>query len=55
MLIKSDKFSVSPITTHIDIKDITKKINVNLIVKKIKQSNYGIKNFQGKPKQVSWD
>ena len=34
MLIKSDNFSVSPISTHIDLKKVSKKINKDLIVKK---------------------
>ena len=52
MLIKSDKFSVSPITTHIDVKDITKKINVNLIVKKIKTIELWYKKFLGKKPKI---
>ena len=35
MLITNDKFSVSPITTHLDIKDVTKKISKEIIFKKI--------------------
>ena len=51
MLIKSDKFSVCPITTHIDVKDVPKKINVNLIVKKIKTIELGYKKLlRKKPK-----
>ncbi len=34
MLIKSDKFSVSPISTHIDIKKVSKTINKRLILNK---------------------
>tara|TARA_E500000178_G_scaffold354013_1_gene421595 strand:- start:1385 stop:2350 length:966 start_codon:yes stop_codon:yes gene_type:complete len=36
MLIKSDKLAVCPITTHLDIKDISKKLTGPLIVNKIK-------------------
>ena len=36
MIIKSDKISVSPITTHIDIKDVSKKLKTSIIVNKIK-------------------
>tara|TARA_B100001093_G_scaffold361578_1_gene346311 strand:+ start:5079 stop:6044 length:966 start_codon:yes stop_codon:yes gene_type:complete len=36
MLIKSNKLSVSPITTHLDIKEISKKINKAKIQNKIK-------------------
>ena len=39
MLIKSKKLSVSPITTHIDIKDVPKNIKKNLIIKKIQTIN----------------
>ena len=34
MLIKSNNFSVSPISTHIDLKKVSKKINKDLIIKK---------------------
>ena len=34
MLIKNKKLSVSPITTHVDIKDVSKKLNKKLIIKK---------------------
>ena len=36
MLIKNKDFAVSPITTHISLKTVAKKININLIIKKIK-------------------
>ena len=39
MLIKGKKFSVSPITTHIDIKDIEKNINKKIITNKGKTIN----------------
>ena len=39
MLIKSDKLTVCPITTHLDIKDISKKLTGPLIVNKIKTIN----------------
>ena len=35
MLIKGKNFSVLPITTHIRVKDVAKKINFKLIVKKV--------------------
>ena len=35
MLIKSKNFSVSPITTHLDLKNVVNKINTKLILKKI--------------------
>ena len=36
MLISNSNLSVSPITTHIDIKDISRKLNSKIIVNKIK-------------------
>ena len=36
MLIKSNNFSVSPITTHLDFRNVTKNIKSKIIVKKIK-------------------
>ena len=36
MLIYNKKLSVCPITTHLPLKFVTKKINKNLIIKKIK-------------------
>ena len=39
MLIYSKKFSVAPLTTHIEIKNISKKINQKEIIKKIKIIN----------------
>ena len=35
MLIRNKKLSVSPITTHIDIKNVSRNLNTNLIVKKV--------------------
>ena len=51
MLIYSKNLSVVPITTHISIKDISKRISKKLIIKKIKtlSSNY-LKIFKKKPK-----
>ena len=51
MLISSKKFSVSPITTHVDLKYVSKKLNSNLIISKIKTINLCFKNiFKKKPK-----
>ena len=36
MLIYNEKLSVSPLTTHIPLKSVVKKINKNIIIKKIK-------------------
>ena len=34
MLIKNNKLAVSPITTHIDLKDVQRNIKKDLIIKK---------------------
>ncbi len=50
MLIKSDKLAVCPITTHIDIRKISKKINKSIIVKKVKRINNWYKsNLKKRP------
>ena len=36
MLIHNKKLSIVPLTTHINIKNVSKKININLIMKKMK-------------------
>ncbi len=43
MLISNKKLSVSPLTTHIDINEVSKKINFSLITKKIKTINLWLK------------
>ncbi len=51
MLIYNEKLSVSPITTHLPIKYISKNINKSIIIKKIKSiNNFFIKNLKKKPK-----
>tara|TARA_Y100000768_G_scaffold388121_2_gene382313 strand:- start:12172 stop:13131 length:960 start_codon:yes stop_codon:yes gene_type:complete len=45
MLIKSKNFAVSPITTHINIKNVVKKISKNLIIKKINTINNWYKKY----------
>jgi len=51
MLIKNKKLAVCPITTHQDIKNISKKISSDLIIKKIKVINkWYIKKMKKKPK-----
>ena len=51
MLIRNKSLSVSPITTHIDIKEIQKKLKSSLIVKKIKIIDlWYSKKFSKKPK-----
>jgi len=51
MLIYNKNFSVAPLTTHTKIKNISKKININLILRKILTLNKGFKRlFKKKPK-----
>jgi 4-hydroxythreonine-4-phosphate dehydrogenase len=51
MLIYSNKLAVCPITTHIDIKSITKKLKSQLIINKIKTIDYCFKRlFKRRPK-----
>ena len=51
MLIRNSKLSVLPITTHIDVKQVNKKINTDLIINKIKTVENWFKiNFRKKPK-----
>ena len=50
MLIKNKKLAVSPITTHLDLKNVPKKLSVSLIIKKIKTiNNWYKKNYHKKP------
>ena len=51
MLIYNKKLSVSPITTHLPIKYVSKNINKLKIIKKVKSINsFFIKNLNKKPK-----
>ena len=50
MLIRNKKLSVSPITTHINLKDVSKKLNKNLIVKKSTINSWFLKNNKKKAK-----
>lgn len=51
MLIRNNKLSVSPLTTHLDIKDVSKRINKKMIIKKIETINmWFTKIFKKKPK-----
>ena len=50
MLIKNDKLSVCPVTTHINIKNISKNINKQKIINKVKTIDKFFKNNFKKPK-----
>ena len=44
MMIYNDKLSVCPLTTHIDIKDVSNNINSELIIKKSKVLTVGLRD-----------
>ena len=51
MLIYNEKLSVSPITTHLPIKYVSKNIKKSKIIKKVKSiNNFFVENFNKKPK-----
>jgi len=51
MLIQNSKFSVSPITTHLDVKQISKNIKKDVIISKvITLNNWFKKTFKKKPR-----
>ena len=53
MLISNEKLMVSPITTHVDLKSIPKKINKTLIVNKVKTINKWFKGSFGKKPKIA--
>ena len=51
MLIANEKFAVCPVTTHIDLKNVSRMLNEELIVNKVKKINkWFLKNYRRKPK-----
>ena len=51
MLIQNNQLAVSPITTHLLVKNISKKINSKIIIKKIiKINQWYLKKVKRKPK-----
>ena len=52
MLIYNNKFAVSPITTHIDIKDISKEIEKKNIIEKISTINKWYKRISKKNPKI---
>ena len=53
MIIKNKKLAVSPITTHLNIKNIPYKINKKIILKKIKtMHNWYFKKYNKKPRMA---
>ena len=53
MIIKNERLMVCPITTHLDIKSISKRINKSLIVKKIKTIDNWYKKTIGKKPKIA--
>ena len=53
MLIKNNELAVSPITTHEDIKNVSKKLNKTIIIKKIKRINDWYKLFLKKKPKIA--
>ena len=52
MLIKNEFLSVCPITTHIDVREVSKKLNKSLIVNKVKTINQWFKKNLGKKPSI---
>ena len=50
MMIKGKNLSVCPITTHLDLKDVSKNINSNKIIAKVHTIQNWYKRFYKKPK-----
>ena len=51
MLIANKKLAVCPITTHINVKDVSKKLKIDKIYKKIRSINFWFKKrFKKRPK-----
>ena len=52
MLIHNKKLSVVPLTTHINIKNVSKKININLIIKKMTTLRKNFKKLFNKSPKI---
>lgn len=52
MLILNNKLSVSPLTTHINIKDVSKKINKNILIIKVKTIHKWFRKFYKKKPKI---
>lgn len=53
MVIKGKNLIVSPITTHLNIKSVSKKLNKKMIINKIKNINTWYKNLYKKKPQIA--
>ena len=52
MLIRNKFLSVCPITTHIDVREVPKKLNKHLIINKVKTINHWFKKNLGKKPSI---
>ena len=52
MLIRNKKLSVCPITTHINLKEVAKKINKKIIISKVKTINAWFKKINNKKPRI---
>ena len=52
MLISNEKISVSPITTHVDLQDVSKRINGKVIIEKIKTIDAWYKKIKKKKSKI---
>ena len=53
MLLFNKKLSISPITTHVDIKDVSKKINSKTIFNKVFNIHKWFKKYQNIPPKIA--
>ena len=54
MIIRNSKLAVSPLTTHILLKDVTKKLNKKFIITKIKTIDHQFKEFFSKKPKIAF-
>jgi len=52
MLIKNKKISVCPITTHINLKEVSKNITKQIIIKKIKTLHFWFNKYEKKKPKI---
>ena len=45
MMIKTSSFAVCPITTHLELRNVSKKIKSKMIITKVKTVNKSLKNY----------
>ena len=52
MMIKTNNFAVCPITTHLELRNVSKKIKSKMIITKVKTVNKSLKNFYKKNPKI---